>query len=153
METNFRAEGAKNLVQEFQTYGYPLWVLKLTGIAKFGFSGMLILSLITPCKEMTMLGALGMVFLMVVAVASHIKVGDALSNNGAAVAMLVFSLIVLGAQQTNSAADLVTPYDLPVGLVCACACLAMFARSFMNGDYDLDNYEKISAREPFLQIV
>lgn len=162
METAFRPEGAKNLVQEFQKYGYPVFLLKLVGIFKLSFSGMLIASMVYPDPRLTIVGAGGMIFLMLVAIVSHIKVKDGLSQTFAALMMLLFSSVALGLQlikqktsiqwagpppSTNT--DLV---QLLVGISCAIACLGMWCRSFLRGDYNLANYETLEtrAREPLL---
>lgn len=153
METNFRAEGAKNLVQEFQKYGYPLWVLKLTGFFKFLFSGMLLISIMFPCPMLTEYGSLGMIFLMVVAIASHIKVKDDLYNNGAAIAMLVLSAFVLAMMFINPDSAKEGGVDTAsrgFGAICSLACAGMVYRSFEAGDYNLDNYEKLD--EPFIRV-
>jgi len=159
METSFRAEGAKNLVQEFQKYGYPMWVLKLTGFFKFLFSGLLLISIMFPDPRLTAVGAGGMIFLMVVAVGSHIKVKDDLTNNIAALIMLVLSLFILAMMWIKPATagqgyryafgychpDIATQ---GFGLLCSIACAGMVFRSFTRGDYNLDNYEKLD--EPYL---
>jgi len=153
METSFRAEGAKNLVQEFQKYGYPMWVLKLTGFFKFLFSGMLLISIMLPDPRLTAAGAGGMIFLMVVAVGSHIKVKDDLTNNIAALIMLVLSLFILAMMWIKPATAFglrATP-DMSTqgfGFLCSIACVGMVFRSFTRGDYNLDNYEKLD--EPYL---
>lgn len=149
LETNFRAHGAKNLVEEFRTYGYPVWVLKMVGIFKMTFSGMMICSIIFPNGNLALGGSAGMVGLMLVAIASHFKVGDELSRNGAAFAMLVFSSFVLVvtylAMQGGCAASQAefVPQRMRevlggcVGLI----CLNMWFQSYMAGDYNLTNYE------------
>lgn len=151
METSFRAEGAKNLVQEFQKYGYPMWVLKVTGFFKFLFSGMLLISIMFPDPCLTEAGACGMIFLMVVAVGSHIKVKDDLTNNVAAIIMLVLSLFILAMTTIRPAtAEQGIGPDQCFGLLCSIACLGMVFRSFMRGDYNLDNYEKLD--EPYIRL-
>merc|ERR1719159_1553924 len=76
MDTSFRAVGAKNLVQEFQSYGYPVWVFKLVGAFKTSFASILVLAIIYPMRLLTLIGAGGMCALMSVAVLSHAKVMD-----------------------------------------------------------------------------
>jgi len=142
MATSFRAEGAKNIVQEFQTYGYPMWVLKLTGFFKFLFSGMLLLSIMFPDARLAEGGAAGMIFLMVVAVVSHIKVGDALTNNLAAIIMLVLSVFVMVMTLIKPHGE-INIHTQCFGLGCSTACVGMVVRSFNRGDYNLDNYEKL----------
>jgi len=153
METPFRADGAKNLVQEFQKYGYPMWMLKVVGFLKFFFSGLLMLSILFPCEMLTRIGSEGMIFLMVAAVGSHIKVGDALSNNGAAIVMLVLSLFIFGVLKFSPETAEKQPDSATqcMGLACIVACTGMVYRSWVNGDYDLDNYDKVDS-SAYLQI-
>jgi len=151
METSFRGGGAKNLVQEFQTYGYPMWVFQMVGVFKTTFSGMLVASIVLPNYLLTMIGACGMVFLMVVAIASHFKVGDELSKNGAACAMLILSSFTLCVTYSTQTADCfeTTWSSLPestryiIGGCVALCCFLMWLRSFLKGDYNLDNYESL----------
>lgn len=146
-ETSFRPDGAKNLVQEFQKYGYPMWVLKLTGFFKFLFSGLLLISIIVADTRITIAGAAGMIFLMVVAVGSHVKVKDGLTQNLAALIMLVLSIFILTNVLMDPPADMAAAQNQTTqGFGCACAivCLCMVVRSFMRGDYNLDNYENLA---------
>eukprot|EP00746_Dinoflagellata_sp_MGD_P004035 gnl/MRDRNA2_/MRDRNA2_107820_c0_seq1.p1 gnl/MRDRNA2_/MRDRNA2_107820_c0~~gnl/MRDRNA2_/MRDRNA2_107820_c0_seq1.p1 ORF type:complete len:207 (-),score=32.49 gnl/MRDRNA2_/MRDRNA2_107820_c0_seq1:453-1073(-) len=151
METQFRGGIAKNLVQEFQTYGYPIWVMKLVGIFKMSFSGMLVFSIIMPIAMVTMAGAGGMVGLMLVAIASHFKVGDQIERNGAAAMMLLLSAYTLFyafATHTSECFDSTAAY-VPwnfrrvFGGCVAAICLNMWYTSYKNGDYNTDSYDML----------
>jgi len=151
LQTSFRPLEAKNLVEEFRTYGYPVWVLKMTGIFKLTFSGMMMCSIIVPNPLLAIGGSAGMVGLMLVALASHFKVGDELSRNGAAFAMLILSSFVLIVTYlamnegcTDSQAEYVPQRLRQIlgGTVCL-ICFSMWYQSYKNGDYDLKNYEAL----------
>mmetsp|Transcript_20683 Transcript_20683/g.33413 ORF Transcript_20683/g.33413 Transcript_20683/m.33413 type:complete len:194 (-) Transcript_20683:238-819(-) len=151
-ESPFRPPGAKNLLQEFQSYGYPRWVLKMVGAIKTSFASMLILSIIYPVKLVTLVGASGMCFLMSVAVLSHAKVKDPLTKYVAALVMLILSIYVLYALSVGCIieADAPLPVYLPdhlpqscFGILVAAACFGMWLRSFLNSDYNLDTYESL----------
>merc|ERR1719145_106795 len=47
-DTGFRVGGAKTLAQEFQAYGYPIWVFMLVGVLKTFFASILVLAIIFP---------------------------------------------------------------------------------------------------------
>merc|ERR1719386_212514 len=122
----------------------------MVGILKTGFSGLLVFSIIQPIPEVQMVGAAGMVCLMLVAIASHFKVGDDVSRNGAAAVMLVLSGFTLAA---NYYSRNMNCYDDGIGYVpehfrrifggsVAFVCLAMWFQSFMRGDYNLASYEE-----------
>lgn len=148
LETGFRPHNAKNLVQEFQTYGYPVWVLKMVGIFKMTLSFMMALAIILPNPLIALVGSGGMTFLMLVAIASHFKVGDELSRNGAAVVMLIFSAFTLAVTFLAFSGDCVesqaafVPHRLRqvLGSFVCLICFNMFFQSWKSGDYDLKNY-------------
>lgn len=151
-ETNFRGLGAKNLLQEFQTYGYPIWVFKLVGAVKLTCASLLIVAIVYPCPYIALAGSAGMAFLMTVAVLSHFKVGDELSKNIPAFSMLTLSSFILYHTVTmglESCPYHSVPARTIIGGAVAAVCFGMWLRSFLNGDYNLDNYEKLSAREKF----
>jgi len=146
--TSFRALGAKNILQEFQTYGYPTWVFKVVGLLKLSFSGCLIAAIAFPDPTLTLVGACGMVGLMVVAILSHFKVGDALSRNGAAVVMLILSSYTLWVTYSgmkahcfkSTIAHVPDHFRHVFGGCVAGLCLMMWLRSYLKGDYNLNNY-------------
>lgn len=144
METSFRAVGAKNLVEEFKTYGYPIWVFKLVGAFKISFASILVLAIIHPMRIMTLVGSVGMLVLMSVAVVSHAVVKDPFTKYIAALVMLILSIYLLYALSAGCVVDS-PPLDNMVrfcgGLVVACACFCMWLRSLIRGDYNLANYD------------
>jgi hypothetical protein len=144
-ETSFRGLGARNLLQEFQTYGYPIWVFKAVGAFKTSFASMLVLSIIIPMRIITLIGAGGMCVLMSVAVVSHAKVGDPLTKYVPAVSMLTCSVYILWALSAGCIVDSfeIDPLRQGFGCLVAVTCFAMWLRSFMNSDYNIDSYEKL----------
>merc|ERR1711920_167923 len=116
-------------------------------MGKFLFSGLLMISIMIADTRITIVGAAGMIFLMLVAVGSHVKVKDGLSQNLAALIMLVLSVFILANALTDAASDMAAAQDQTTrGFGCGCAivCVCMALRSFMRGDYNLDNYEKLA---------
>jgi len=147
MDTSFRAVGAKNLLQEFQSYGYPSWLFMLVGVVKTSFATMLVLAIIFPMRILTLVGASGMCFLMSVAVLSHAKVKDPATKFVPAASMLTCSVYLLWALSAGCVVD--SPLSsFPIrpcaGFLVALTCFAMWMRSFMLSDYNLDGYEKLN---------
>ena len=64
-----------NIIKEFENYNYPDWLRDLVGILKLSFGLMLILD----DRLIILTGATGLVFLMVAAVGTHIKVKNNLN--------------------------------------------------------------------------
>lgn len=149
MDTSFRAAGAKNLVQEFQSYGYPIWVGFLVGAFKTAFASMLVVAIIYPVRMLTLIGSSGMFILMWVAVLSHAGVKDPLTKFVPATSMLILSIYILLALSHNCVADTSTPVCVPrvcCGVLVAITCFGMWYRSFTKGDYNLDNYEQLDGK-------
>jgi uncharacterized membrane protein YphA (DoxX/SURF4 family) len=63
----------KNIVKEFEEYGLPTWVRDLTGILKLTFAAMLLFG--QQDRYVTLLGSLGIAFLMLCAQIVHIRAG------------------------------------------------------------------------------
>lgn len=143
------------MLEEFQTYGYPMWVFKMVGAVKCSFASMLIASMIYPCKTMTLVGAGGMVFLMTVALVSHCKVKDELSKSIPALSMFTLATYILafnvywqGLLLEKIAHRAYWAYrssSTALGIVVTVTCLYMWFRSYCNGDYNVENYA--NARE------
>eukprot|EP00419_Tripos_fusus_P026640 CAMPEP_0172716362 /NCGR_PEP_ID=MMETSP1074-20121228/68164_1 /TAXON_ID=2916 /ORGANISM="Ceratium fusus, Strain PA161109" /LENGTH=196 /DNA_ID=CAMNT_0013541035 /DNA_START=62 /DNA_END=652 /DNA_ORIENTATION=- len=149
METSFRAVGAKNLVQEFQTYGYPTWFFYLVFACKVTCASILVLAIIFPKPILTLIGAGGMFVLMSGALVSHCKVKDPPSKSIAAFSMWFLSTYILIALSQGCVVDSPASID-PVrtcsGCVVAFACFVMWLRSFLRGDYNFANYEKMDEK-------
>ncbi|MBT7524318.1 MAG: DoxX family protein [Candidatus Marinimicrobia bacterium] len=65
-----------NIIIEFKNYNYPDWLRDLVGILKLSFGLMLILD----DRLIILTGATGLVFLMLAAVGTHIKVKNNLNH-------------------------------------------------------------------------
>jgi len=123
----------------------------MVGIMKLSFSGCLVAAIAFPGPTLTLVGACGMVGLMVVAILSHFKVGDALSRNGAAVVMLILSSYTLWVAYSgikshcfaSTAAHVPDHTRRVVGGCVAGLCLMMWLRSYLKGDYNLKNYDTL----------
>jgi len=146
METSFRGLGSKNLVQEFATYGFGLNVFKAVGIVKVSCASLLVFSVVYPTHFLVLIGGSGMVVLMSVAVLSHFKVGDELVKYGAASAMLFCSLYVIFSLGMGCIENWPMSMDFMRSLIGAgviAGCSAMCMRSYLEGDYDINNYDLV----------
>lgn len=90
--TSWRGGSAQNMKEEFAEYGLPPWFMKLVGALKLTFAALLIVGIWTP--GVTYYAALGMVALMLGAVAMHFKIGDPPKKAVPAFAMLAMSAFV-----------------------------------------------------------
>ncbi len=91
-ETSYRGGSAKNLREEFATYGLPSWVFYLVGFLKICcalalLSGIWIHALVTP-------GAIALAVLMAGAFSMHIKVRDPFAKAWPSLVMLVLSAAI-----------------------------------------------------------
>jgi hypothetical protein len=90
--TIYRGGAAKNMKEEFATYGLPVWFLWFIGGLKVLLALSLLLSFWKP--ELMRPGAIGMAILMAGAVGMHMKIGDALKKTTPALSVLILSLLV-----------------------------------------------------------
>lgn len=90
--TAYRAGTAKNMREEFATYGLPLWFMWVVGGLKILFALSLLVGFWLP--KLIRPAAIGMAMLMLGAIGMHIKVGDALKKAAPASILLVLSLFV-----------------------------------------------------------
>jgi hypothetical protein len=90
--TSYRAGTAKNMREEFASYGLPLWFMWVVGGLKILFALSLLVGFWLP--ELIRPAAIGMAILMLGAIGMHIKVGDALKKAAPASTVLVLSLVV-----------------------------------------------------------
>ena len=90
--TSWRGGDAKNMLEEFEVYGLPVWFMGVIGILKLLCATLLIAGVWFPV--LTRPAALGLAVLMLGAVAMHIKVKDPLKRSLPAFSVLVLSLFV-----------------------------------------------------------
>lgn len=90
--TPYRGGDAKNMKEEFASYGLPVWFMWVVG----GFKILLALSLLASFwrPELLRPAAIGMAILMLGAVGMHIKIGDAVKKTIPAFGVLILSLLV-----------------------------------------------------------
>jgi uncharacterized membrane protein YphA (DoxX/SURF4 family) len=91
-ETNWRGGEAKNMKEEFASYGLPGGFMVLIGAAKIILAICLIIGIWVPVLVKP--SATAMAFLMIGAVSMHVKVKDPLQKSLPAFTMLVLSLVV-----------------------------------------------------------
>ena len=72
--TPWRGGNARNMAEEFRVYGLARWVMIAVGIAKVSLAAMLLLGVWFPA--LTRPAALGLMILMLAAIAMHVKAGD-----------------------------------------------------------------------------
>ncbi len=90
--TEWRGGSAQNMTEEFSVYGLPAWFMRVIGVLKISLAALLIVGVWVP--EITRYAALGMVTLMLGAVAMHVKVGDPPRKSLPAISMLTMSAVV-----------------------------------------------------------
>ena len=93
LETQWRGGGSKNLMEEFSTYGLPLWFMYFVGFAKISLAILLFLGI--WINEFSFWGSIGISILMAGAVLMHIKVQDPLKKSIPAFLMLLLSSCVV----------------------------------------------------------
>ena len=92
--TGYRGGDAKNLKEEFATYGLPGWFFYLVGTLKITFALTLIAGVWVPV--LTKPAAIGMAVLMAGAFVMHLKVKDPLQKGWPSLAMLLLCLAIAG---------------------------------------------------------
>ena len=91
--SSWRGGSAKNMKEEFEVYGLPSWFMSLIGFFKIFFALMLIIGLWFP--SFTQPAAIGIVVLMLGAIAMHIKVKDSLMKSLPAFTLFVLSTFIV----------------------------------------------------------
>lgn len=94
--TAFRGGKAESLLGEFREYGFSTNTFKAVGFVKL-FCATLLgpVTIVWPNKLVTAAAAAGLVLLMLVAIASHLRVGDPALRSVPAAVMLCLSGLVL----------------------------------------------------------
>ncbi len=93
--TPWRGGSAKNMTEEFRTYGFPDWMKWAVGGAKLLVAGLLVAGIWLPGLSAPAAGA--MALLMTGAVLAHVRVRDPLMKALPALSILVMSLVVAAA--------------------------------------------------------
>jgi uncharacterized membrane protein YphA (DoxX/SURF4 family) len=91
--TSWRGGEAKNMLEEFRTYGLPTWFMWVVGFLKVSFALALIAGL--WIDQVNRPAATGIAVLMLGAIAMHLKVGDPLRKSMPALSMLLLSLVLV----------------------------------------------------------
>jgi hypothetical protein len=91
--TNYRGGNAKNLKEEFQAYGLPVWIYYLVGFLKISSACLLIAGIWLPILVLPI--ACLILILMLGALTMHIKVHDPLLKSVPAILMLIISLALI----------------------------------------------------------
>ena len=86
----WRPEGATNMREEFQRYGFPDWIRSATGVTKLILAALLVAGIWSS----TLAAGAGaaMAALMAIAIIAHLRIGDPLKK-----ALPAFSLFALSA--------------------------------------------------------
>lgn len=90
--TIYRAGTARNMKEEFATYGLPLWFMWVVGGLKILFALSLLVGFWLP--QLIRPAAIGMAILMLGAIGMHIRVGDPLKKAVPASIVFFLSLVV-----------------------------------------------------------
>tara|TARA_B100000900_G_C20120449_1_gene529712 strand:- start:105 stop:467 length:363 start_codon:yes stop_codon:yes gene_type:complete len=91
--TIWRAGNAKNMTEEFETYGLSNWFMKLVGASKIALATLLLAGIFE--NDLVIIGATGIAILMICAIAMHLKVKDELKKSFPAFTFLVLSLLLI----------------------------------------------------------
>lgn len=92
-QTLYRGQSAKNLKEEFATYGLPEWFHYVIGFLKVGSALALILGLWHP--QLALAAAVLITALMLGALAMHFKVHDPIKKYVPAAIMLILSVTII----------------------------------------------------------
>ena len=92
--TKYRGKDAANMKQEFISYGLPASFVWVIGFLKVSFATMLVVGIFFPVLNIVFPAACGMAFLMLCAIAMHLKVKDAPVKSLPATIFLVLSLLI-----------------------------------------------------------
>jgi len=90
--TMFRGKNAKNMKQEFISYGLPGWFTWIIGFIKVSLATMLVLGIFQ--KQLVFPSAIGMAILMFGAVMMHVKVKDSPIKSFPAFIFLILSISI-----------------------------------------------------------
>lgn len=93
--TRWRGGNARSMREEFEVYGLPSWFMSVIGFLKVSFAILLLAGVWFP--SLAKPAAIGTAVLMAGAVVMHVKVKDPAGRSLPALALLVLSLVVLGA--------------------------------------------------------
>ncbi|AZQ44379.1 DoxX family protein [Nonlabens ponticola] len=91
--SQFRAQDATNMREEFAVYGLSKSMMIIVGTIKCFCAVLLLISIFYPSVEWV--GAAGIVLLMAVAISMHFKVGDPIKKSFPAALFLVLSLATI----------------------------------------------------------
>jgi uncharacterized membrane protein HdeD (DUF308 family) len=92
LSTGYRGGDAKNLREEFATYGLPSWFFYLIGVLKISCALALLAGIWLPVLVIP--GAVGLAVLMAGAFTMHLKVKDPFKKAWPSLAMLAMSLLI-----------------------------------------------------------
>ena len=91
--TEYRGGGAKNMKEEFQAYGLPIWLMYVVGFLKIAIAIMLIVSI--WIKELLEYNLWLLSVLMFGAVLMHLKVKDPIKKSYPALSILFMIALIL----------------------------------------------------------
>jgi uncharacterized membrane protein YphA (DoxX/SURF4 family) len=90
--TQWRGGTSSSMKEEFETYGLPGWTVQVVGFLKLTCAACLVAGIWIPILVQP--AAVGLVILMLGAVAMHVKVKDPLKKSLPALTMLILSVFV-----------------------------------------------------------
>ena len=91
--TQFRGGDAKNMKEEFQAYGLPIWLMYVVGFLKIAIAIMLIVSI--WIKELLEYNLWVLSLLMFGAVLMHLKVKDPIKKSYPALSILFMIALIM----------------------------------------------------------
>ena len=90
--TKWRGGAAKNIIEEFEIYGFSKQFCYFIGFLKVGLALILVASI--QFKTLTLLGALGLSLLLVGSIIMHIRIKDAWYKSFPAFLFLIMNLMI-----------------------------------------------------------
>jgi len=92
--TKYRGKDASDMKQEFLSYGLPSSFVWLIGFLKVSFATMMIVGIFPTLVYLVFPAACGMAFLMLGAIAMHLKVKDPIVKSMPATIFFALSLLI-----------------------------------------------------------
>ena len=92
-ETEYRGGDAKNMREEFKTYGIPPWAMYLIGAAKLSLAILLLVGI--WIEGLVRPSAVGLALLMAGAISMHVRVGDHLKKSAPAISVFTLSALAV----------------------------------------------------------
>lgn len=92
-ETEYRGGDAKNMREEFKTYGIPSWAMYLIGATKLSLAILLLVGIWV--EGLVRPSAVSLALLMAGAISMHMRAGDHLKKSAPAISVFTLSTLAV----------------------------------------------------------